>query len=495
MRDRDRHLNLSDIHMDAPDIATYGSSLFAATTMLPPPRAPLTVDLDVDVCVIGGGLAGLTTAREVARRGWSVVVLEASRIAWNASGRNTGFVLPGFAQSPEIIVERVGLEHARALWALSKAGLDYVRQTIADNDIAVDASDGWLYVSKTDAADKVRADAELLRKLGSDVDVLPTQQVRDLLKTPHYFQAIGFPDAFNIHPLTYAVTLAKLAEDAGARIFEGTPALSIDPAGVRKRVTTASARVRSAHIVLAGNVHLGTVMPEIARTVLPVRTYVIATKPLDKEKLAEAITWRGSVSDTDWADNHYRVVEDRLVWAGRMTTWDANPWRFAKKMRRDIRRVYPQLGDVEIDHAWSGTLGNAVHRMPQIGEITNGVWLASAFGGHGLNTTAMAGNMVARAIVEGDTAWRLFLPFELIWAGGALGRTVAQVSYWAYRTKERFAASASRKAERDRAAGKGRKAPKTSKPEAGDLRQRVREKRAEQAARRKPQGRKPVRNG
>lgn len=498
MRDRHGHLRHSGLSMSNPDIAIYGSSLFAATAALPPPRAPLTVDADVDVCVIGGGLAGLTAAREIARRGWSVIVLEASRIAWNASSRNTGFVLPGFAQAPERIVERVGIEHARALWALSKAGLDYVRQTIEENDIPVQAGDGWLHVSKIDRAKTVQAEGELLRDLGADVDILATEQVRALLKTPHYFQAIGYRDAFNIQPLNYALMLAKLAEDAGARVCENTPALSIDPAGVRKRVTTSQARVRAAHIVLAGNAHLGSVMPDIAQTILPVRTYVIATKPLDPDKLAEAIAWRGSVSDTDWADNHYRVVEDRLVWSGRMTTWNANPWRFARGLRRDIRRVYPQLGDVEIEYAWTGTLGNAVHRMPQIGEVTNAVWLASGFGGHGLNTTAMAGNMIARAIVEGDTAWRLFLPFELIWAGGALGRTFAQIFYWTRRTQENLAARASRKAERERqrdVKNAARPAEKKTKPAAGDLRQRVRDKRAEQAARKRPQPRKPGRNG
>lgn len=435
--------------MSASDAAIYGSSLFAATTPLPPPRPPLTVDLDVDVCVIGGGLAGLTAAREVARRGWSVALLEGRRVAWNASGRNTGFVLPGFAQAPDRIVARVGQDHARALWALSQAGLDYVRRTIEDNEIAADASAGWLYVSKTDRADAMQRDADLMRALGAHVDLLPTGQVRALLKTTHYFQAIGFPDAFNIQPLTYALALARLAEEAGARIYEDTPALSIDPAGVRKRVMTAQARVRAAHIVLAGNVHLGAVMPHVAQTLLPVRTYVVATAPLG-ERLAEAMSYRGSVSDTDWADNHYRPVGERLVWSGRMTTWDADPWRFAKTLRRDILRVFPQLGGIEIEHAWTGTLGNAVHRMPQIGEVANGVWLAAGFGGHGMNTTAMAGDMIARAIVEGDDSWRLFLPFELIWAGGTPGRVFAQSAYWVRRTGERLAARAARRAERQR---------------------------------------------
>lgn len=474
--------------MDASDTATYGSTLFAATAALPPPRAPLTVDLDVDVCVIGGGLAGLTAAREVARKGWSVAVLEANRVAWNASGRNTGFVLPGFGQAPEIVVGRVGRAHARALWALSKAGLDYVRQTIDDNSIPVQPSEGWLHVSKTDRAEAMQAQADLLRDLGADVDLLATEDVRALLKTPRYFQAIHFREAFNIQPLEYALALARLAEEAGVRICEGTPALAIDPAGVRKRVVTPQARVRAAHIVLAGNTHLGSVMPEIAGTILPVRTYVVATKPLDRDRLATAMAWRGSVSDTDWADNHYRIVAgDRLLFAGRMTTWEANPWRFARGLRRDIHRTFPQLGKIEIDYAWGGTLGNAVHRMPQIGEVANGVWLASAFGGHGLNTTAMAGNLIARAIVDGDTAWKLFQPFALVWAGGTLGRVFAQLSYWAHRTGERIAGYASRRAERlrQREAKKSPRPGRIAGPAVGAFAQRIAAQRAKLAAHRR----------
>lgn len=481
--------------MDASDTATYGSTLFAATAALPPLRAPLTVDLDVDVCVIGGGLAGLTVAREVARKGWSVAVLEASRVAWNASGRNTGFVLPGFGQAPEIVVGRVGRAHARALWALSKAGLDYVRQTIEENGIQAQPSEGWLYVSKTDRAEAMQAETDLLRDLGADVDMFATEDVRALLKTPRYFQAIRFREAFNIQPLAYALALARLAEEAGARICEQTPALSIDPAGVRKRVVTPRARVRAAHIVLAGNTHLGSVMPEIAGTILPVCTYVVATKPLDRETLAGAIAWQGSVSDTDWADNHYRIVDgDRLLWAGRMTTWEANPWRFARGLRRDIRRIFPQLGKVEIDYAWGGTLGNAVHRMPQIGEIANGVWLASAFGGHGINTTAMAGNVIARAIVEGDTAWKLFQPFALVWAGGALGRGFAQLSYWVHRTHESLSAYASRRAERlrQRKAEQAARPGRIARPAIGAFTQRIAAQQEKLAARRRRAGRRTV---
>jgi hypothetical protein len=212
--------------------------------------------------------------------------------------------------------------------------------------------------------------------------------------------------------------------------------VSIDPAGIRKRIQTPSARVRAAHVVLAGNTGLGGLMPRLAATLLPVTTYVATTAPLGA-KLAEAVAYAGAVTDTERADNHYRIVDgDRLLWSGGMTMWAANPRRFTKRLAADIRRTFPQLGKVEIEHVWSGTLGNAVHKMPQIGEVSRGLWLASAFGGHGFNTTAMAGELIARAIVEGDQTWRLFAPYNLVWAGGALGRAAVQIGYWSTRLAE-----------------------------------------------------------
>jgi hypothetical protein len=143
------------------------------------------------------------------------------------------------------------------------------------------------------------------------------------------------------------------------------------------------------------------------------------------------VVYRGAVSDTDLADNHYRIVGgDRLMWSGRATVWPRNPRRYVHALTADIAKTYPQLGNVEVDYAWAGTLGNTVHRMPQIGELGPGVWLASGFGGHGLNTTAMAGNLIARAVVAGDQTWRNFTPFELVWAGGMFGRAVVQTRVW-----------------------------------------------------------------
>jgi gamma-glutamylputrescine oxidase len=424
------------------DQAGYQPSWYTATAVPRPERAPLTADLDVDVCVVGAGLAGLTTAREIARSGWSVAVLEAGRVAWNASGQNCGFVLPGFGANIDSIVNRVGLHRTKDLWALSEAGLEYVRATIQETAMpGVDPIDGWLNVSKLDDAERIRGTLQLLTNdLGAQVEGWATDRVRDVLKSDRYFNAIHFPRAFHLHPLNYALGLAAAAEQAGAHIFEGTPAVAIDPAGVRKRIETPHGRVRATHVVLAGNVHVGALMPTVAATLLPIWTYLATTAPLGP-RLSDAITYYGAVSDGERADNHYRIVDgDRLLVSGRATTWQADPRRFAAALAADIAMLYPQLGAVEIEHRWSGVLGRTVHGMPQIGELSSGIWLASGFGGHGLNTTAMAGNLIAHAIVDGDDTWRLFLPFELIWSGGRIGRAAAQVGYWWRRRRDEISA-------------------------------------------------------
>ncbi len=430
---------MSSVVMSEPDTEAYGDSWYAATMVAAPPRPQLSLDLDVDVCVIGGGLAGLTTAREVARRGYSVALVEAGRLAQCASGRNTGFVLPGFGADADKLIARVGFERAKDLWSLAQAGVDYVRATIRDETApGTDPQNGWLYVSKKDNNDEFVSYVGVLGELGCEIEGWSSERVRAVLRSERYFYAINYLRAITIHPLNYALALAAAAEREGARIFEDTPALSIDPTGVRKRIVTPGARLRADHVVLCGNVGLGRLMPRLAATLLPMTTYVITTAPLG-ERLAEAVGYQGGVSDSDHADNHYRIVGgDRLMLSGRATAWVRNPRRYVGALTADVKRTYPQLGDVTADYAWAGTLGITMHRMPQIGELGPGVWLASGFGGHGLNTTAMAGNIIARAIVDGDETWRQFTPFELVWAGGAFGRAAAQARAWVKRLRDRI---------------------------------------------------------
>jgi glycine/D-amino acid oxidase-like deaminating enzyme len=414
------------------DQSPYGPTWYAASVVPAPQRRALTHDLDVDLCVIGAGLAGLTVAREVARRGWSVAVLDEGRVGARASGRNGGFVSPGFSERIEAVVDRVGLPRAKELWALSEAGVDYVRGAIRDLAMpGVDPRDGRLSVRRTDdAAASIEHVAMLRVEFGADVEAWPTEQVREVLRSPAYFQAVHFANAFHIHPLNYTLGLAAAAEATGARIFEGTTATGIDAAGVRKRVQTSGGLIRAHQVVLAGNVQVGGADRGVGATVLPVSTYVAVTKPLG-ETLFDAVRYTGAVADTRRAGDCYRIVaDDRLMWGGRFTTREASPRRLKALMRRDMLRTYPQLDGVEIEYAWSGTMGYALHMMPQIGELAPGYWLAGAFGGHGINTTAMAGELIARAILDGDDRWRLFSSYELVWAGGRAGRVAAQAVAW-----------------------------------------------------------------
>jgi glycine/D-amino acid oxidase-like deaminating enzyme len=424
---------------------------YQSTQVDNPQRPRLNFELDVDVCVIGGGLAGLTTALEVARRGWSVAVLEAGRVGAGASGRNGGFVLPGFSENIDRMVERIGLDHAKELWSLSQRGVDYVRNAIAEHAMQdVDPVDGWLDVSKTDNWRDLQNHVERLRWIGVNVEAWPVERVRSVLASERYFGAMHYPGAFHIHPVNYTIGLARAAEAAGARIFEMTPALEIDAAGVRKRIQTIGTRVRAAHVVLATNVPLGPLMPQLAATLMPITTYVMETEPLGAA-LGEAIRYPGGVSDGARFENHYRVIsDDRLQWAGRMTVWQSNPRRFARNLVSGVRRIFPQLGRVKIADIWSGTFGRTLHNMPQIGEIEPGVWVANGFGRHGLNASALAGELVARGIVEKDDTWRLFAPYELVWAGGKLFRALAQTTDFAARPKAALRGALARQRERQR---------------------------------------------
>jgi glycine/D-amino acid oxidase-like deaminating enzyme len=395
-------------------------------------RARLTFDLDVDICVVGAGLAGLTVALEAARLGASVAVLEGRRVGWNASGHHLGTVMPGYSLPIDELIARVGFEDTRELWSLSKEGAEYVRTTASEESIpGLALSEGALEVSNVEAGDQLISRLQMLGEdFETEVEGWQVDRVREELKTDRYFHGVYYPKAFQIDGRKYVHGLAALARRAGARIFEDTPVVSIDPSGIRKRIVTPSARLRASHIVLAGNVHLGAPLRRLSETLLPVWRYAAVTASLG-DRLAEVISFRGSVTDADGID-HFRIVEgDRLIWSNPETTWSARPQRFAPAIARRIQTIFPRLGKVEIAETWSGAVGQTVHGMPQIGQLRRGLWVASGFGRQGLNTSAMAGQLIARSILWGDERWRLFSPFELVWAGGPTGRVAGHlVGMW-----------------------------------------------------------------
>lgn len=417
--------------------SAYPASWYAATRDASADRPPLTARIEADVAVVGGGFAGLHTARLLARQGQKVALVERRRIAWGASGRNGGFVGPGFAERSGALIDKLGLRHARGLYAQSQRGVAIVREAIDElgrPDLRMGAllmGSGKLSVSRTDQgpgfADRTRA---LAGTLGAAFEPWDTDRVRALLDTTRYHQAIHDPLSFHIHPLNFALALAADIEARGGLIHEDTEATGLSRESGGWLLRTPRGEITASHVVLAGNADLGRVQPRIARAVLPVATYVAVTGKIGP-KLADAIRWSGAISDTRRAGDYYRVIDgDRLLWGGRITTDTREPPRLREMMRSDILSVYPRLGDIQIEYAWPGIMGYAPHKMPQVGEIEPGLWVCSAFGGHGLAQTAAGADAVAAGILGDDARWRLFAPFGTSWAGGPFGRAATQLVYW-----------------------------------------------------------------
>ena len=410
----------------------YPASWYAATRDSSPDRASLSGRIEADVAVVGGGFAGLHTARLLAMRGRQVALIERRRIGWGASGRNGGFVSAGFAARSGALIDKLGLDHARKLYAQSQRGVAIVRAALDElgrPDIRMGS--GKLTVSRTDQgagfADRTRALAE---RLGASFEPWETDRVRAVIATPRYHQAIHDPQSFHLHPLNFALALAHDIERLGGKLYERSDARGLQRQGAVWRLRTADGEVAARHVVLAGNADLGHVHRRIAGAVLPVATYVAVTAKIGA-RLADFIRWTGAISDTRRAGDYYRIVNgDRLLWGGRITTDTREPPRLREMMRRDILAVYPALGDVRIEYAWPGIMGYAPHMMPQVGKIEPGLWVCSAFGGHGVAQTAAGADALAAAIAGEDDRYKLFQPFGTGWAGGPLGRIATQLVYW-----------------------------------------------------------------
>lgn len=413
-----------------PSMATW----YEATESRGATRPALAGTHETDVCVIGGGLAGLTAALELARRGVSVVLLEAHRLAWAASGCNGGFVSNGFAQGNGEIENRVGREASRALYELSRHGTEYVRREIAEADPSIKMGEGWLGALRHDGG-SAKEDEVLaaMRDYGQEKQALSVAETRALLASERYFQSSLDPTAFHMHPLRYALMLAAKLEAVGGRVFENTRAISVSRNGARHVVRTVDGSVTAAQVVYCVSSLDRTIHHPTGRAVLPVATYIAVTEPLRQD----AIRTTHAVSDSRRAGNYFRLIDEgRILWGGAITTKVSEPARLGEHMKRDMLKVFPQLGNPKIDYAWVGLMGYARHMMPLIGGDGAGQWWATAFGGHGMNTTAMGGILIARAIAAGDDEYRRFAPFAPVWAGGPFGRAGVQAAYWFMQWKD-----------------------------------------------------------
>lgn len=385
------------------------------------------------VCIVGGGFAGLNTALGLCERGLrDVVLLEAQTLGHGASGRNGGFVFSGFSRGEASLLRDLGPERARALHGGTVAAVNLIRERAHRYGIDCDIIDeGVLWANWFRDPAPLRARQRLLAEsFGVEWQWVDRDDVRERLRSARYHDALFEPNALHFHPLKYAQGLARVAEGQGARLFERTPAVALDRDGAGWRVRTPRGDVRAEQVVLACGGYLAGLRRDVDAGVLPIATYVMATEPLGA-RLDEAMTTRAAVYDTRFAFDYYRPLADtRLLWGGRISVRDRSPASVQRLLYRDLLKVYPQLEGVRIDSAWSGLMSYARHEMPQIGRIDAGLWLAQAFGGHGVAPTTFAGETLAAAIADGDDRWRSFQAYGLVSALKPAGFLGAQLSYW-----------------------------------------------------------------
>ena len=385
-------MNLLDAN-DRP--GAYPASWYVETADLLDPLPPLQGETRADVCVVGGGYTGLSAAWHLAEAGFDVVLLEAQRVGFGASGRNGGQVGTGQRLPQDELGTLVGQARARQLWDLSEEAKSLVRDLAHRPQVDAGWQDGGVQAVRSAASARalhLYADA-LGRDYGTDrVEPLDRHALADLIGTDVFAGGAVDWSTGHLHPLRLALGLARLADKTGARLHEQSRVVSVEPT----RVTTPKGVVRADHVVLAANGYLGRLAPDAGRHVMPINNFIVATEPLGQRMpLSRPV----AVADDRFVVSYWRPTPDgRLLFGGGESYGYRFPADIGAKVRRPLSRIYPQLGEVPITHAWGGTLAITRGRMPHFARLRGGVWTASGYSGHGLAMAVLAGRIVAEAV-------------------------------------------------------------------------------------------------
>jgi gamma-glutamylputrescine oxidase len=392
-----------DLEAGAP---AHAPSYYAATAKGVVERPALSGTVSADVCVVGGGYTGLSAALALAEAGRKVVLLEANRVGWGASGRNGGQLHSGQRRDQVWLERRVGIDDARRLWRLGEDAKALVLGLIGRHAIDCDWTPGLIDVvhKASLAADELAYAEKLRRDYGyEEIEGLDRDEVTAAIGTPRYFAGFRDRGAGHLHPLSFALGLAAAAEKAGVTIHEHTRVVRLVEGKGGGVETARGGRVTADTVVLAGNGYLSGLEPDTEARVLPIRNYILATEPLGEARCAALIPGREAVSDSRFVVRYWRLSRDgRMLFGGGETFGLGDPKDMKAFVRHHMIEVYPQLADVRVDHAWGGTLAITPTRTPFVRRQRPRLYVAGGYSGQGVSIAVLAGRLMADAI-GGDT--------------------------------------------------------------------------------------------
>ena len=374
----------------------YPASYYTATAEIPPLRPPLEGEVRADLAVVGAGYTGLSTALHAAEKGLRVVVVDAHRVGFGASGRNGGQVGTGWNKDQFWLEDRLGADTARHLWDLTVEAKALTRDLVAAHAPDAGYKPGvlqgeWTTTGALEAADYV---LWLADTYGYQTEFLDRDAMRAVCRSDVYRGGVLDWDAGHLHPMRYALGLARAAESAGATIHEMSEAVEVSTG----RVRCMSGVVNADHVVVAGNGYLPDLNTDIASRVMPINSFIAATEPLG-DRAEEVLTKDVAVADDKFVVNYFRLSEDkRLLFGGRENYGLGFPGDIKGALQRRMERLFPQLKGVGIDYSWGGTLGITMTRLPMMRRVAPGVLAAGGFSGHGVALTGLAGKIMAEAI-------------------------------------------------------------------------------------------------
>lgn len=386
------------------DPGTYPASWYAATAPVQPMRPQLNGEQHCDVVVIGAGFTGLSAALKLIASGYKVIVIDAHRVGWGASGRNGGQLGSGQRVDQDQLETSYGDENAARLWQLSEDSKALVRQLIKTYQIDCDFCPGIIDTDhKARFSQSTRAYVEKLQKVYGykDIDYLEGKELSDLLGTDCYVSAAIDRGAGHLHPLKFVLGLARAFEAYGGVIYESSVVESVTSKN-QIEIRTVSGSVKAGRLVFACNGYLGNLQSEVASAVMPINNYIIATAPLSDAQYNSILPNNMAVADSRFVVNYFRKSADkRLLFGGRESYGYRFPEDIKGFVRKAMVKVYPQLDTVDIEYGWGGTLAITMNRMPHVCMLSTNVYSASGYSGHGVGMATLCGHLIADAI-DGD---------------------------------------------------------------------------------------------